>query len=57
MRHMFYGQFWSQNSMVVSSVGFETNFGRLQVRSGQGQVKKGQILKLINLNKKGVYLA
>ena len=38
-------------------------FGRLspflevfQRRSGQGQVKKGQIFKFINVDKKGIYL-
>ena len=31
-------------------------FRSFQRRSGQGQVKKGQIFKFINVDKKGVYL-
>ena len=35
----------------------EAVFRSFQRRSGQGQVKKGQIFKFINMDKKGIYLA
>ena len=34
----------------------EAVFRSFQRRSGQGQVKKGQILKCINVDKTGIYL-
>ena len=34
----------------------EAVFRSFQRRSGEGQVKKGQILKFINVDKKGIYL-
>ena len=34
----------------------ETVFRSFQRRSGQGQVKKGQIFKIINVDKKGINL-
>ena len=38
--------FWSSEAVLRS----------FQRRSGQGQVKKGQIFKIINVDKKGIYL-
>ena len=34
----------------------EAVFRSFQRRSGQGQIKKGQIFKFINVDKKGIYL-
>ena len=34
----------------------EAVFRSFQRKSGQGQVKKGQIFKFINVNKKGIYV-
>ena len=56
MRRMLYGQFWSQNSMVVSSLWFETKFSRFKWRSGQGQVKRSNF-EIDKFEQKGVYLA
>ena len=53
---MVYGQFWPQNSMVTLVWSSETVFRSFQRRSGQGQVKKGQIFKFINVDKKGINL-
>ena len=53
---MFYGLFWPSNSMVTLVWSLETLFRSFQRRSGQGQVIKGQIFKLINVDKKGIYL-
>ena len=38
------------------SLASEAVFRSFQRRSGQGQVKKGQIFKFINVDKKGIYL-
>ena len=40
-------------TLVWSSEAFFRSFQR---RSGQGQVKKGQIFKFLNMDKKGIYL-
>ena len=42
--------------MVTLVWSSEAVFRRFQRRSGQGQVKKGQIFKFINVDKKGIYL-
>ena len=42
--------------MVTLVWSSEAVFRSFQRRSGQGQVKKGQIFKFINVDKKGVYL-
>ena len=42
--------------MVTLVWSSEALFGSFQRRSGQGQVKKDQIFKFINVDKKGVYL-
>ena len=42
--------------MVTLVWSSETVFRSFQRRSGQGQVKKGQIFKLINVDKNGIYL-
>ena len=53
---MFYGQFWPKNSMVTLVWSSEAFFRSFQRRSGQGEVKKGQIFKFLNVDKKGIYL-
>ena len=42
--------------MVTLVWSSEAVFRSFQRRSGQGQVKKGQIFKFINVDKKGIYL-
>ena len=42
--------------MVTLVWSSETVFRSFQRRSGQGQVKKGQIFKFINVDKKGIDL-
>ena len=42
--------------MVTLVWSSETVFRSFQRRSGQGQVKKGQIFKFINVDKKGINL-
>ena len=42
--------------MVTLVWSSEALFRSFQSRSGQDQVKKGQILKFINVDKKGIYL-
>ena len=42
--------------MVALVWSSEAVFRSFQLRSGQGQVKKGQIFKFINVDKKGIYL-
>ena len=42
--------------MVTLVWSSEDVFRSFQRRSGQAQVKKGQIFKFINVNKKGIYL-
>ena len=42
--------------MVTLVWSSEAVFRSFQLRSGQGQVKKGQIFKFINVDKKGIYL-
>ena len=42
--------------MVTLVWSSEALFRSFQRRSGQGQVKKGQIFKFINVDKKGIYL-
>ena len=42
--------------MVTLVWSSETVFRSFQRRSGQGQVKKGQIFNFINVDKKGIYL-
>ena len=42
--------------MVTLVWSSETVFRSFQRRSGQGQVKKGQFFKFINVGKKGIYL-
>ena len=42
--------------MVTLVWSSEAVFRSFQSRSGQGQVKKGQIFKFINVDKKGIYL-
>ena len=42
--------------MVTLVWSSEALFRSLQPMSGQGQVKKGQIFKFINVDKKGIYL-
>ena len=42
--------------MVTLVWSSETVFRSFQQRSGQGQVKKGQIFKFINVDKKGINL-
>ena len=41
--------------MVTLDWSSETLFRSFQRRSGQGQVKKGQIFKFLNVDKKGIY--
>ena len=45
MWHMFYGLFYMYNTIVMVFYQFEPIWMNLDTRSGQGQVKKGQILK------------
>ena len=42
--------------MVTLVWSSEALFRSFQRRSGQGQVKKGQIFKFLNVDKKGIYL-
>ena len=42
--------------MVTLVWSSEAVFRSFQRRSGKGQVKKGQIFKFINVEKKGIYL-
>ena len=42
--------------MITLAWSSEAVFRSFQRRSGQGQVKKGQIFKFINVDKKGIYL-
>ena len=56
MWHQLPGLFRSQNSIMVLFVLSENISNRLQWKSGHGRLKNGQILKLKNVNKKGVFL-
>ena len=42
--------------MVTLVWSSEALFRSFQQRSGQGQIKKGQIFKFLNVDKKGIYL-
>ena len=53
---MFCGLFYTQNTMVMVFLQFESIWMTLATRSDQGHVKKWQILKCLILKNKDVFL-
>ena len=55
MRHMFPGQLRPENSKSMSIRSCDAIFSTWLLRSGQVQVKKGQISNFKNVKKKGIF--
>ena len=53
---MFCGLFYASNTMVMVFLQFESIWVSLATRSGQGHVKKFQILKCLILKNKDLFL-